>query len=67
MDLQMSRWQECQRMPKNDCGLTKASVASMPGSRVLKIKSLDDLNLNLIGNNPFVDHASGRFSPSMAA
>jgi len=54
-------------MPQNDCGLTKASVASMPSSRVIKIKSLDDLNLNLIGNNPFVDPASGRFTPSMAA
>jgi len=29
-------------MPKNDCGLTKASVASMPSSRPF----LDDLNSN---------------------
>jgi len=54
-------------MSKSDHGLTKASLASMPSSRVLEIKSLDDLNLNLIGNNPFVDPASGRFTPSMAA
>ena len=54
-------------MPKSDHGLTEASLAFMPSSRVHEIKSLDDLNFNLSGNNPFVDNASERCTPSMAA